>query len=194
MWSTWPSETKLLQVTFYRGTQKKVHQELLEMDVPYQSPGGQSNLCWASIVTAAHNYFNPNRPKTFHDVCRQVDDCKDTAQDVDDILGKFQISTAHLGENLKDEDTASGVKSAIASGSPVALRLERRPGNSPDEDVHFVLIVGFRDTTPTQWIVKDPSGANIGGRDVENTAVSKAMKVKYEQYTITSVVALSPAE
>ena len=190
----WSAENKLLTLkNIYRGGKRKTTETSLDINVPYQSPDGQTNLCWTSIVMAAHNYFY-KEPENFENICKSFDDCNDTPQNLDDVLKKFHIRSSSLGNNLKEEETISNVKFALERGFPIVLKLEKKKEGSPPKDVHFIFIIGFRDTKSIQWLIKDPSGANIDGEDVENTVVAKSIATKYEQYFITNVVELAPTQ
>ena len=58
----WPSYEKLLSLEHvYRGELTKVNKVLLDLSVPYQSPKGQTNLCWdehrSSASSSIHDYL-----------------------------------------------------------------------------------------------------------------------------------------
>ena len=162
--------------------------QLLDIHVPYQSPNKQQYLCWVSIVLAMYFYFYSCKPITFDDICSIFNGkCEDIAVDLSQALDYYDLNTNQLGNNLFCDKTVNNVIYSLDLGYPVILRLEKK--GKMDEETHFIIICGYDNSkTDVMWYLKDPSGADVGGKDVPDTLVKKNLKTKYESvYTIVGV-------
>lgn len=162
----------------------------MDIQVPYQSPRGQENLCWVSMAVAANNFLNRNK-MTFDSICKAYPECKkDAPGDLDVALLNIGIRPRKIGNDLSDSQVVEAVKENLSKGIPIVLRLETATGF--DASSHFIFITGFTREVPTRWYVKDPSGANVGGKDVPNSVAGPfAFTRRYEnKYKIRTVAVL----
>lgn len=143
--------------------------QLLDIHVPYQSPNKQQYLCWVSIVLGMYSYFYSCKPLTFDDVCSIFNGkCEDVPVDLSKALDYYDLDTNLLGDDLSCDETVNNTIYALDLGYPVILRLEKK--GHIDEETHFIIICGYDNSkTNVMWYIKDPSGADIGGKKMSPT-------------------------